>query len=405
MQAAADLDLPYLAMDQDWFARDPFPHFAEARARHPWLARSPFGLVINDYTAIRDFFRMEEKLANPYDDLLELMGAKGTAWGRFQESHMLAASGAAHKRLRDVLAPAFTPRMANLHRGLMREVIARLLDEWAPKRAFDFEEFASYFPITVMCRLLGASPDVIPELRSSLEALGLSTAMDPKLLPRLDEATNVADAFCHRFMADRRAGKRLSEEADLLDMLLEAQASGGLSDRELADILIFLFVAGYDTSKNILTLIMHELVGRPEVHARCAEDIDYCRKVTDETFRYHSTAAAMRVVGEEFVYRDVKLEKGAMVWFPINVIGRDPRTCADPDRFDPDRPREFSPIPFSLGVHICLGQYIARAQIEEGLHLMTQRRVNLRSPGPEGWRPFGGVWGIRGLPIEFDVAG
>jgi cytochrome P450 len=404
MQVAADLDLPYLAMDQAWFAADPFPQFAEARAKHPWLARSPFGYVINDYPAIRDFFRMEDKLANPYDGLLDLMGARGTAWGRFQESHMLNASGASHKRLRDVLAPAFTPRQANLHRGLMREVIAGLLDEWAPKRAFDFEEFASYFPITVMCRLLGASPEVIPHLRGSLEALGLSTAMDPKLLPRLDEATNVADDFCHRFIADRRAGKRLSEERDLLDMLLDAQAAGGLSDRELADILIFLFVAGYDTSKNILTLVMYELAGRPDVHARCAGDIDYCRKVIDETFRYHSTAAAMRVLGEDLVYRDVKLEQGAMVWFPINVIGRDPRAADDPDRFDPDRPRQFSPIPFGLGVHICLGQYIARAQIEEGLHLMTRRMVNIRSPGPDGWRPFGGVWGIRGLPIEFDLA-
>jgi cytochrome P450 len=360
--------------------------------------------VINDYPAIRDFFRMEDKLDNPYAGVIELMKAEGTAWGRFQSSHMLNASGAAHKRVRDVLAPAFTPRQANAHRGVMREVIAELLDEWAPKGRFDFEEFASWFPITVMCRLLGAPREAIPALRGSLEALGLSTAMDPTLLPRLDEATNIADAFCHRFIADRRAGKRISEEQDLLDLLLEAQASGGLSDRELADILIFLFVAGYDTSKNILTLIMYELVGRPKVHARCAADIDYCRKVTDETFRYHSTAASMRVAGEEIVYRDVAIEPGAMIWFPINVIGRDPRAGSDPDRFDPDRPREFSPIPFGLGAHICLGQYIARAQIEEGLHLMTRRMVNLRSPGPEGWRPFGGVWGIRGLPVEFDVA-
>lgn len=401
---ATSLDLPWLAMDEPAFAADPFPHFAAARAQHPWLARSPFGYVINDYAAIRDFFRMEERLDNGYDSVVALMKAKGTAWGRFQESHMLSANGAAHKRVRDILAPAFTPRQANAHRGLMREVIAGLLDEWAPKRAFDFEEFASWFPITVMCRLLGASPEAIPALRDSLEALGLSTAMDPSLLPRLDAATEIADAYCHQLMADRRAGKRLSEEQDLLDMLLAAQDAGGLSDRELADILIFLFVAGYDTSKNILTLIMYELIGRPEMHARCAADIDYCRKVIDENFRSRSTAAAIRVAGEEIVYRDVAIEPGAMLWFPINVIGRDPRACDDPDRFDPDRPRQFSPIPFSLGAHICLGQYIARAQIEEGLHLMTQRMVNMRSPGPLAWRPFGGVWGIRGLPVEFEVA-
>jgi cytochrome P450 len=70
-----------------------------------------------------------------------------------------------------VLAPMFTPRAANQHRGLMREVLSRLLDEWAPRAQFDFEEFASYFPVTVICSLIGASSEALPTLRSSLETL------------------------------------------------------------------------------------------------------------------------------------------------------------------------------------------------------------------------------------------
>jgi cytochrome P450 len=53
---------------------------------------------------------------------------------------------------------------------------------------------------------------------------------------------------------------------------------------------------------------------------------------------------------------------------------------------------------------MCLGQHIARAQIEEGLHLIAQRLRNPRRAGPSGWRPFFGTWGMRGLPIEFDPA-
>jgi cytochrome P450 len=53
---------------------------------------------------------------------------------------------------------------------------------------------------------------------------------------------------------------------------------------------------------------------------------------------------------------------------------------------------------------MCLGQFIARAQLEEGLHLIAQRITKPRSRGPVGWRPFPGVWGIRGLPIEFEPA-
>jgi cytochrome P450 len=402
MQTVADLDLPYLAVDKEWFAADPFSSFATARDQHPWLARAPFGFYINDYTAIREIFRVEAKLENPYAGLLELMDAKDTPWGRFQASHILNQSGAVHKRLRDLLGPAFSPRQANLHRPLMQQVIAKLLDEWVPKGAFDFEEFASYFPITVMCSLIGASPDSIPPLRSSLEALGLSVSMDKKHLPALQQGTQILDAFSQDLVAERRRGGQRTGETDLLDILLQAQGGGGLSDRELYDLLIFLFAAGYDTSKNILTLIMWEVIKRPEMYERCSTDLQYCRKVTDETFRYHSTAGSMRVLGEDLVFRDVLLPKGTMLWFPLNVIGRDPRVADQPDRFDPERKQDNPPMPFGLGAHICLGQFIARAQIEEGLHLITQRIRNPRTRGPAGWRPFPGVWGVRGLPIEFD---
>ena len=172
----------------------------------------------------------------------------------------------------------------------MREVITDLLNEWLPKRAFDFEEFASFFPISVMCRLIGASPSAISPIRKSLEALGLSICMDPQFLPQLEEATLVLDEFVHQCVANRRAGNRLSPEQDLLDSLLKGQDEGGLSDRELADILIFLFVAGYDTSKNLLSLIMVDMVDRPADWKRCAEDRDYGNRVTEEIFRFHSVA-------------------------------------------------------------------------------------------------------------------
>lgn len=402
MQRATELDLPFLDVGQDWFAADPYPHFAAARDKHPWLANSPIGYLINDYRAIREFFHSEEQYAPPYSGLLDVMKAHGTAWGRFQTNHMLAITGDRHKRLRSILAPSFTPRQANRNRGIMREVISDLLDEWVPKRAFDFEEFASYFPITVMCRLIGQSPEAIKPIRSSLETLGLSVCMDPNFLPQLEEATIVLENFVNAFVADRRAGRRLAESEDLLDLLLRNQEDGGLDDSELENILIFLFVAGYDTSKNILTIMMALLADRPEMFARCGESIDYCRKVIRETFRYMSTAPAMRMLGRDWEYRGVVLPKDSMIWFPLNVIGRDPRVAEDAGTFDPDRIHANPPIPFGLGAHICLGQYIAKAQLEEGLHLIAQRITNLKSSGPAAWRPYPGTWGIKGLPIRFD---
>jgi cytochrome P450 len=285
----------------------------------------------------------------------------------------------------------------------MREVITGLLDEWAPKQAFDFEEFASYFPITVICRLIGADPAVIPGLRSAMEAIGLSTSMDKRWLPRMQEGVVTMERFVDELVAKRRAEPRRGQEPDLLDLLLATRDRGELTERELGDILIFLFVAGYDTSKNMLTLTMRLLIERPDLYRRCAEDSAFARRAVEEAFRFHSTTSNQRILAEDIVYRDVLLEKDAIVWFPLSVATHDPRYAEDATVFDPDRERRNAHIGFGLGGHICLGQYIARAQIHEGLHLIAQRLRHPRTSGPQGYRPFPGTWGLRGLPIEFEA--
>ncbi len=405
MQELSELDLPHLAMEDPAFARDPFPHFDAARSKHPWLATSNFGHVVTNYRAVRDLMALEgRQMRMPYDIMVDQMGARGTEWGRFQQGHMLSRNGPDHKRMRDVLAPSFTPRRANMHRPLMREVIQPMLDEWVPKGAFDFEEFASWFPITVMCNLIGASPDVIPGIRANLETMGLSVSMDPALLPQLEGAVLELDKFVHELIAGREATYRDGDENDLLDLLIATKAAGGMSLRELADLLIFLFGAGFDTSKNILTLVMYELIDKPEDYARCAQDIAFCAKVIEESMRMHSVTNTNRLVTEEIVYRDVVMPAGTNLWFPWSVIGRDSTTVEDANTFLPEREQKHPHVGFALGAHMCLGQFIARAQLAEGLHMIAQRIRTPRSPGPAGWRPFPGVWGIAGLPIEFDTA-
>src|ERR1700741_1867985 len=139
MQSISDLELPHLAMDAPRFAEHAAEHFAVARERHPGLAKCVFGYVVHDYDAIKALMWMDDKMHIAQDRVIDAMGARGTPWGRFQEENIFALSGAPHKRIRALVAPAFTPRQANLHRGLMRKVIAELLDEWVPKKAFDFE--------------------------------------------------------------------------------------------------------------------------------------------------------------------------------------------------------------------------------------------------------------------------
>jgi len=404
MSALAELELYQLPMEDPAFSENPWPALAEARAVHPWLARSGFGYAVHEYQAMRDLLWLDRSLVGAYHDVVEIMQAEGTGWGRFQHESLLAQTGESHQRIRNILAPSLTPKRAKELRPLMRRVITELLDEWAPKGAFDFEEFASLFPISVMCSMIGAPQEAIPSLKASMEAFGLSMSLDRDFLPQLEAAFNTLDAFSRDLVAKRRANRKPEGEEDLLEVMIDKLEAGQLSERELYDLLIFLFVAGYDTSKNAMTLMMHVLMGKPDLYRRCAEDIDFCNKVTEENFRYLTTSTIPRVVTRDISYRGVEIPEGTLLFFPVSISGRDAEAFEDAESFDPERADVKKHITFGLGVHICLGQFIARAQIAEGFHQIAKRLMNPRSTGPSSWRPFYGVWGLKGLPIAFDQA-
>jgi cytochrome P450 len=404
MQTIVELALPDLSINAPGFEVDPVGNFAAARREHPWLARASIGYVVTQYAAAKDLLSLDDVLHIAVDEVIALMKGENSRWGQWQKRNIIVQTGQVHRRIRDVLVPMFTPRAANRHRELMRTVVSDLLDQWVQRGQIDFEEFASYFPVTVMCGIIGASPDVLPSLRTSLETLGLSFNLIPGFLPQLEKAYAVLEEFVIELVAGRRDGKRLHAADDLLDALIAATKSGSLTEREVYDLLIFLFAAGYDTSKNVLTLLMYHLIQRPGIYERCAEDLAYCHKVVEEGLRYTSPSTIPRLACEDVVYRDVIIPKGTTLFIPVSILGRDPSAFLNADVFDPDRTHTMRHMAFGRGMHVCLGQFIARAQLEEGLHLIAQRIHNPTSEGPRGWRPFPGVWGIRGLPIDFTPA-
>lgn len=406
MHALAELDLPFLPMGTQAFADDPFPFIAEARLKHPWIARCEAGHCVFDYSAMNEIMRMDEHLRPGFDGVLEQMEAKDTPWGRFFSEQMIALPDAEHTFLRTTFAARFTPRFANQLRPMMVETITRLIDQWAPKGQIDFEEFASRFPISVMFGLVGAPLDAIEELHDDLEAIGLATSMQKERVPRINEGYVRLEAFVEKIIADRRAEPRTDGVEDLLTMLIEAGDSGNVAHRQLVDLINFFFIAGYDTSKNVLTFTMKTLLDYPEIYQRCAEDHDYCRKVIEEALRFFNPGTTFRVIGQELLYRDVLLPRGTMLFFPLSISGRDAVAFPDGQVFDPDRavdPRKRH-IAFGLGKHMCLGQYIARAQLQEALHQIARRMREPKLAGEYGMRPFYGTWGLKGLPITFTPA-
>jgi cytochrome P450 len=404
MQTLAELDLPHLQMEDSAFSRDPFHYFAEARTKHPWLATCSFGLVVHDYAAIRDLYSQDDKMRPPYGGIVEVLGLQGTPWGRFTEEQMISLPPQQHRLLRDTFAAKFTPRNANQLRPMMCETVTRLLDEWVPKGKIDFEEFASYFPISVMFTLVGAPLEGIRMLRDDLEAVGLAQSLEMERFPRIQEAMVRLEAFVEEVIAERRAHPRTDGVEDLLEILIRTGDDGKISHRQLVDLIMFFFIAGYDTSKNVLTYTMYTLLQNPEIYRRCAEDHDYCRDVIEEALRWFNPGTVSRFVEEDFVYRDVLLPKDTMLFFPLSISGRDPAAFPDGDVFNPERPIEKRHIAFGMGKHMCLGQYIARVQLQEALHQIAQRMRDPKLAGEVGWRPFYGTWGLKGLPITFTPA-
>jgi cytochrome P450 len=407
MQTLDQLDLPYLAMDDPSFGKDPFTPIAAAKAVHPWLATSKFGIVVHDYRAMNELYRMEDKLRVPYAGIVELMGEQGTPWGRFTAQQLIALPEDQHKFIRETFAAKFTPRFASQLRPMMRETITALLDDWTPRGDMDFEEFASYFPIAVMFSLVGAPVSAIPGLRGDLEAIGLAHSLQKDLMPGINESMVRLEAFVEGVIAERRANPRSDGAEDLLSMMLDTDAGDKVGQRQLVDLIMFFFIAGYDTSKNVLTYTMYTLLDYPDIYRRCATDLDYCRKVVEEALRWFNPGTVTRIVADDLIYRDVLLPKDTMLFFPLSVSGRDSAVFADMQDFNPERPIDPNRrhIAFGLGKHMCLGQYIARAQLQESIHLIAQRMHDPHMAGPIGWRPFMGTWGLEGLPIRFTPAG
>ncbi len=401
MQNIAELELERLPVDEREFRRDPMPWIRKAREKHSWLATTDYGYFVHGYEAIKDLIYMDDKLRPSYEELIEYYGVQGTPWAKFQVEQLIGHTGDKHRRIRMSVGDAFTPRNVNKHLDIIRRNAAALLDEWAPKGAFDFTEFAAYYPVSVLCALLDTTTEEIPNIRHALETQTRLTSMDHAIVPDLLAGYHILYNFCDKLIVER---EKEGLKDGLLDNLIRAENSGKIDGTELRYLLMVLFPAGYDTSKNMLGLIMNQMLQAPHYWVRCAEDLPFCYKVTEEMFRHTSTATMSRVANEDFDYKGVRIPANTALLFGNSTSGRDPTGFPDADVFNPDREHFTRHVAFGRGAHICLGQHLAKIQISEGLHLMAQRIRNPRLTGETEWRPFLGVWGLETLPIEFDPA-
>lgn len=401
MRNVVELDIYDLPIDEQLFADNPDPHMLAARDQHSWLAKSKFGIVITEYVALDEILRMDDKLKTPAEHIVDIMGGEGTNWARFQRECLIAQDGADHQRIRFAINKGFLPKTVNAYQERIQRVISDLLDDWAPKEHFDFEEFASRFPVAVMFGLLGIPRERIEDVKHWLEVFGQSFCLDRTLFPAINDAFNNLWRFAEDLVEQRKLNGNPGEP-DVLDVLIEAEAEGKVNATEVGDVILFLFAGGYDTSKNQLGHIMNFMLDNPELWKRCAEDRKFCDDVVSEALRHSGVATSYRNVAVELHYRDVTFPVGTMLIFPLGIVCRYSEFFENAITFDPSRTESKRFTALGRGMHLCLGQFLAKLQMAEGIHLMAQRLKNPRRNGDLVWRLFPGVWGPKQLPIAFD---
>ena len=401
LKQLSELDLPHIDLFDPEYARDPHSTYLAASGKS-WIAQYQFGYLVLDYEAMRDFLRDDERCREPNVDLVRMWNAQGTAFERFTAHQLVALRGDEHKRIRDLVAPAFTPMAASRHRQFMRETLNGIIDG-VSGRSCEFTELSARYPITVMCRLIGVPIEDVAKFADWLEPQEAAFGQDASMLPAIDDGLVNMYEYATRLVESRREAGDHPE--DLLQDLVELAHEGDrLDDEELRTLLILLLGAGYDTTKNQLNLIMKMLIDHPGEQEKLADDPARVKRLINESLRLRNAIGCLhRLTDVDIEYRDVLIPANTFLSIPVTFYGWDGNYADAPGRFDPER-RDAPPvIAFGQGIHMCLGQFLARALLEEGLPILARRIRNPRLAGDIAHRSPMGIWGYKSMPVAFDA--
>ena len=399
---ASDLDLPMMTMDDGSRAR----RFTE-RMNLPddvWLVRNLVGYSVWHYDDATAILR-DKRWHNAAGRIAEIMGVTNEQFLGRQRESILSAEGDTHLRLRRLVAPAFSPRQADRLRPFMREVMNGLVDRVAANGRADIAtDLCEPYPIPIICELLGAPKSdwqLFSRLANDiLEIFSLDMASKLDLIMRSQQEL---DDYTTQLIADRRD----KPADDLLTDLIAAEEEGDrLTNDELVMMVNAVIVGGTDTTRNQLGCALSLFAEHPEQWQLLAERPDLAPKAVEETLRYFGAVrGTMRYASTDIVYRDVLFPAGTFVGIGIAESNKDASVFSDPDTFDITAHHGDQPhLTFGSGIHYCLGQALARAELQEALPLLAQRMPNLRRDGEITWKPEGvGIFGPARFPVTFDA--
>ncbi|MEU9237642.1 cytochrome P450 [Streptomyces subrutilus] len=285
---------------------------------------------------------------------------------------LFGVDGPAHNTQRRMLISNFAVRRASALRPWIQEAVDRLIDAMiaAGSRAELVGDFAQPLASMVTCEVLG-----VPYADHEFFVTQSRRLHNGPEAADVDDAREQLNAYLHEFIGHRR-----EKPGDaLLDELIAGRLdTGELDVQELADLAAALIVAGHETTANMIALATFTLLSHPEQLAELRGDPSLTPAAVEELMRFLSIADGLRrVATEDIEVGGVTVRTGDGVIFSTSVINRDEAVFERPDTLDWHRPTRHH-VAFGFGIHQCLGQNLARAEMEIALATLFERLPGLR---------------------------
>jgi cytochrome P450 len=389
------------------FTDDPYSQYAALRADAP-VYQHPFGFwLLTRYDDVswllRSGLSVEERNVAADSTLAqlrtEMYGAERPRAGALS---MLDRDPPDHTRLRKLVSKAFTPRAIQALRPRITELVDGMLDAIQRERRVDVVDSLAFpLPFTVIAEMLGTPPADHDRIRRLTGTVVRS--LEPVADPDLIAAIAAADTEMRQVGADMIAWKRSNPADDLLTALIEAEDDGDvLDDSELVAQTLLLYIAGHETTVNLIAGGILALLRHPAQLALLRSDPSLVTNAVEELLRYDSPVqASRRITVEPVTVGGTTIPAGAFVMASLGSANRDESFWgADADDLKLDRENARQHVSFGAGPHHCLGASLARLEASIAVERLITRFPALALDGDVVWNGRINLRGPAQLPVS-----
>ncbi|WP_344084807.1 cytochrome P450 [Luedemannella helvata] len=353
---------PRFAHDDPTVVVDPYPHYAQLRAAGQLCRFGPGQWGVTRHADVSALLR-DRRLAHGFPEEYRRFAIGDGPATEFFGGISIVRDPPEHTRLRALMSKAFSPalvrRLSDHLTGIVDELLEPALDTGILDAATDL---AYPLPVTVVCELLGvptADRDIVRPRAADL-ARGWSTEVAEADRPHVHAAVVWLREYLGALLEERR--HRPGD--DLLSRMLAAgSGEDSLSQQEIVDNAVFLFFAGFETTRNMIGTGCAALLRHPNQLARLRAEPGLAASAVEEFLRYDAPVqGAGRMVLSPIEIGGHTVRAGRVLVLLLGSANHDESVFERADRLDVGR----SPNPhvsFGGGTHFCLGAALAR---EEG---------------------------------------